>query len=84
LGGACWQYGGGSLAGLKSKERVEVEVEGFRARSTCLGLQVVQRTGFRQRDEKLGHMESLPIVPITHSSYKSRKRLGSKDLKRGQ
>jgi hypothetical protein len=54
---------------LKSEEKAEVEVEGFRARSTCLGLQVVQRAGFRWRYEKLGYMESLPIVPITHSSY---------------
>jgi hypothetical protein len=52
LGGACRRYGGGSSAGLKSEERVEVEAEGFRARSTCLGLQVVQRAGFRQRNEK--------------------------------
>jgi hypothetical protein len=29
----------------------------------------VQRAGFRRRYEKLGHMESLPIVPIAHSSY---------------
>jgi hypothetical protein len=47
LGGACRQNGGGSLAGSKCEERVEVEAEGFRARSTCLGLQVVQRAGFR-------------------------------------
>jgi hypothetical protein len=52
MGGACRRYGGGSLGGSKSKERVEVEAEGFRARSTCLGLQVVQRAGFRQRNEK--------------------------------
>jgi hypothetical protein len=52
LVGACRQYGGGSSAGLKSEERVEVEAEGFRAKSTCLGLQVVQRAGFRQRNEK--------------------------------
>jgi hypothetical protein len=52
LGRACWRYGGGSLARLKSEERAEVEVEGFRARSTCLGLQVVQRARFRQRYEK--------------------------------
>jgi hypothetical protein len=52
LGGACRWYGGGSLAGSKSKERVEVEAEGFRARSTCLGLQVVQRARFRWRYEK--------------------------------
>jgi hypothetical protein len=49
LGGACRRYGGGSLAGSKSKERAEVEAEGFRAVSTCLGLQVVQRARFRQR-----------------------------------
>jgi hypothetical protein len=52
LGGACRRYGGGSLAEPKSEERVEVEAEGFRARSTCLGLQVVQRAGFRWRNEK--------------------------------
>jgi hypothetical protein len=52
LGRACRWYGGGSLAGSKSEDRVEVEAEGFRARSTCLGLQVVQRAGFRQRYEK--------------------------------
>jgi hypothetical protein len=57
------------LARSKSKERAEVEVEGFRARSMCFGLQVVQRARFRRRYEKLGHMESLPIVPIDHSSY---------------
>jgi hypothetical protein len=52
LGGDCQRYGGGSPAGSKSKERAEVEVEGFRARSTCLGLQVVQRAGFRWKYEK--------------------------------
>jgi hypothetical protein len=52
LGEACRWYGGGSLAGLKSEERVEVEAEGFRARSTCLGLQVMQRARFRRRYEK--------------------------------
>jgi hypothetical protein len=52
LGGDCQWYGGGSSAGLKSEERVEVEAEGFRARSTCLGLQVVQRARFRWRNEK--------------------------------
>jgi hypothetical protein len=34
--------------------------------------------------KKLGHMESLLIVRITHSSYMSHKRLESKDPKRGQ
>jgi hypothetical protein len=48
-GGACQWYGGGSSAGSNSKERAQVEAEGFRARSTCLGLQVVQRAGFRRR-----------------------------------
>jgi hypothetical protein len=56
-GRACRRYGGGSSARLKSEERAEVEaegfrgvvVEGFRARSTCLGLQVVQRAGLRWR-----------------------------------
>jgi hypothetical protein len=57
------------MARSKSEERAEVKVEGFRARSTCLGLQVVQRAGFRWRYEKLGHMESLPIILIAHSSY---------------
>jgi hypothetical protein len=52
LGGACQRFGGGSSAGLKSEERVEVEAEGFTARSTCLGLQVVQRAGFGRRNEK--------------------------------
>jgi hypothetical protein len=52
LGGACRQYGGGSSAGLKSKERAEVEAEGFRARSKCLSLQVVQRARFKWRNEK--------------------------------
>jgi hypothetical protein len=52
LGGACWWYEGGSSVGSKSKERVEVEAEGFRARSTCLSLQVVQRARFRRRNEK--------------------------------
>jgi hypothetical protein len=47
--GACLWYGGGSPAWSKSKERAEVEAEGFRARSTCLGLQVVQRARFRRR-----------------------------------
>jgi hypothetical protein len=75
---------GAHQLGQNLKRRVEVEVEGFRARSTCLGLQVVQRAGFRQRYDKLGHMESLFIILIAHSSYKSCKRLGSKDLKRGQ
>jgi hypothetical protein len=42
----------GLSAGSKSEERVEVEAEGFRARSTFLGLQVVQRVGFRRRNEK--------------------------------
>jgi hypothetical protein len=54
---ACRHYVGGSLAGLKSKRGAEVGaegfrgvvVEGFRARSTCLGLQVVQRAGLRRR-----------------------------------
>jgi hypothetical protein len=49
LGGACQWYGGGSSAGSKSEERAEVEAEDFRARSTCLGLQVVQKAGFRWR-----------------------------------
>jgi hypothetical protein len=48
-GGACWRYGGGSSAGLKSEGRAEVGAEGFRARSTCLGLQVVQRARLRRR-----------------------------------
>jgi hypothetical protein len=52
LSGACRRYGGGSSAGSKSEERVEIEAEGFRARSTCLGLQVVQRARFRWRNEK--------------------------------
>jgi hypothetical protein len=34
--------------------------------------------------KRLGYMESLPIVPIAHSSYVSCKRLGSKNPKRGQ
>jgi hypothetical protein len=62
----------------------KVQREGLRVRITCFGLQVVQRARFRRRYEKLGYMESLPIVPIAHSSYKSHKRLGSKDQKRGQ
>jgi hypothetical protein len=61
----------------------KVQREGLRARSTCFGLQVVQKAGFRWRYEKPGHMESLPIVPIAHSSYMSHKRLESKDPKRG-
>jgi hypothetical protein len=52
LGGACRWYGVGSSAGSKSKVRAEVEAEGFRARNTCLGLQVVQRARFRWRYEK--------------------------------
>jgi hypothetical protein len=44
--GACRQYGGGSSVGSKAQERAEVEAEGFRARNTCLGWQVVQRAGF--------------------------------------
>jgi hypothetical protein len=55
--GACQRYGGGSSARSKSEGRAEVGaegfrgvvVEGFRARSTCLGLQVVQRAGLRRR-----------------------------------
>jgi hypothetical protein len=62
----------------------KVQRESLRATNTCLGLQVVQRAGFRQRCEKFGHVESLPIIQIAHSSYMSRKRLGSKDPKRGQ
>jgi hypothetical protein len=42
----------GLFSWVKSEERVEVEAEGFRARSICLGLQVVQRAGFRRRYEK--------------------------------
>jgi hypothetical protein len=61
----------------------KVQRERLRARSTCFGLQVVQRTGFRWTYENLGHMESFPIVLIAHGSYKSSKRLGSKDPKRG-
>jgi hypothetical protein len=52
LGGAYQRYGGGSSAWSKSEERAEVEVEGFRARSTCFGLQVVQRPSFTRRYEK--------------------------------
>jgi hypothetical protein len=52
LGGACRWYGRGLSAGSKSEERAEVEAEGCRARRTCLGLQVVQRSGFRRRNEK--------------------------------
>jgi hypothetical protein len=33
--------------------------------------------------KRLGYVESLPIVLVTHSSYMSHKRLGSKDPKRG-
>jgi hypothetical protein len=51
-GGACPRYGGGSTAGSKSEKRAEVEAEGFRARSTCFGWQVVQRAGFRWTYEK--------------------------------
>jgi hypothetical protein len=50
------------LAGSKSEERVEVEVKGFRARSTCLGLQVVQRADFD------GGMKSLDIWNLSPSS----------------
>jgi hypothetical protein len=63
----------------------EVQREDLKARSTCFGLQVVQRAGFKQWYEKAFNiMESLPIVLITHNSYTSCKRLGSKDPKRGQ
>jgi hypothetical protein len=42
----------GLVGWVESEERVEVEAEGFRARSTCSGLQGVQRAGFRRRYEK--------------------------------
>jgi hypothetical protein len=52
LGGACRWYGGGSSTGSKSEEGVQVEAEGFRARNTCLSLQVIQKARFRRTYEK--------------------------------
>jgi hypothetical protein len=68
---------------------------GSQADRICTGEQSTER-GFevackwcREPDlgrgmKRLGHMESLPIVLITHSSYMSCKMLRSKDPKRGQ
>jgi hypothetical protein len=79
----------GEGGGLR-EEFTDLET-GLQADRICTGEQKSTEGRFEVREldldgdmKRLGYMESLPIVPITHSSYMSCKRLGFEDLKRGQ